>query len=212
MRRLYRGKYLSSDRMAGKFELEQYQIRLFVALDLPEAVRSNLVELMAELKPAGGARWVGPKGMHITLKFIGNIANERLSDFRAALAPIRSGAPVELQYRGVGFFPNPRRPRVLWCVVEASPNLAELAAAIERAVEPLGGARESRSFVPHVTLARLDDSNHHSLVRTADGMQERDFGAARETKFHLYESILKTGGAEYKKLETYSFVKGTRET
>jgi 2'-5' RNA ligase len=187
-------------------------MRLFVALDLPEAVRSGLVQLMAELKPAGrGARWVHPEGMHITLKFIGNIAGEQLPDFRAALAPIRPGAPLELQYRGIGFFPNARRPRVLWCGVEASPNLAELAAAIESAVEPLGIACESRAFVPHLTLARLDASSPENLLRAVEGMQARNFGPARETKFYLYESILKTGGAEYKKLQTYSFVKETRE-
>lgn len=188
-------------------------MRLFVALDLPEAVRTGLVELMSELKPAArDARWVRPEGMHITLKFIGNIDGEQLPEFRTALAPIRSGAPVEMQYRGIGFFPDARRPRVLWCGVEASPNLAELAAAIGSAVEPLGVAPESRAFVPHLTLARLDASNPENLLRAVEGMEQRNFGSASETKFHLYESILKTGGSEYKKLETYSFVKETRET
>jgi RNA 2',3'-cyclic 3'-phosphodiesterase len=193
-------------------------MRLFVALDLPEAVRGGLAATIAELAPiaprASGVRWVRPEALHVTLKFIGHIADERLPDFRAALSPVRSGAPIELHYRGVGFFPNTRRPRVLWCGVKAaSPNLAGLAAEIESALEPLGVARESHTFVPHLTLARLDPSaNIRDLMRAAEGIEDQDFGAARETEFHLYESMLKTSGAEYRKLESYSFVKEARET
>jgi len=192
-------------------------MRLFVALDLPEAVRSGLAAVIAKIEPiaprASGVRWVRPEALHVTLKFIGHIAGERLLDFRAALTPVRSGEPIKLHYRGIGFFPDARRPRVLWCGVQASPNLAELAAEIERALEPLGIARESRTFVPHLTLARLDSSaNVRDLVRAAEGMEDQDFGAARETEFHLYESMLKTSGAEYRKLASYSSVKEARET
>jgi 2'-5' RNA ligase len=190
---------------------------LFVALDLPELVRGGLAAVIAKLAPiaprASGARWVRPEALHVTLKFIGHIADERVPDFRAALVPVRSGAPIELHYRGIGFFPNARRPRVLWCGVKASPNLTELAPEIERALEPLGVARDSHVFVPHLTLARLDSSaNIRDLVRAAEGIEGQDFGAARETEFHLYESMLKASGAEYKKLESYSFVKEARET
>jgi 2'-5' RNA ligase len=80
-------------------------------------------------------------------------------------------------------------------------------------LEPVGVARDSHTFVPHLTLARLDSSaNIRDLLRAAEGMEDRDFGAARETEFHLYESMLKTSGAEYRRLESYSFVKETRET
>jgi 2'-5' RNA ligase len=188
-------------------------MRLFVALDLPPAVRRGLAELGAKLSPfVTGARWTRPEGMHVTLKFIGHIPDERLPEFRAALAPIRSAESVELRYRGVRFFPNSRRPRVLYCGVNASPNLAELAAQAGRAVEPLGVARESRDFVPHLTLARLDSSDCKELVSAVEGTQHTDFGTARETEFHLYESMLKTGGSEYEKLQTYSFVKEARAT
>ena len=192
-------------------------MRLFVALDLPDAVRRGLAAVIARIEPiaprASGVRWVRPEALHVTLKFIGHVAVERLPDFRRALAPVRSGAPVELHYRGIGFFPDAHRPRVLWCAVRASPNLPELAAKIERSLEPLGIAGKSRAFVPHLTLAWLDPSaNLRNLVRAAEGMEDQDFGPAHETEFHLYESMLKTSGAEYKKLESYSFVKEARET
>jgi RNA 2',3'-cyclic 3'-phosphodiesterase len=187
-------------------------MRLFVAFDLPDDIRQRLVRLIAKLEPASRdaqskVRWVQPESLHITLKFIGHITDEQLPGVRAALIAIRPREPVDLHYRGIGFFPNPRRPRVLWCGVDASPHLVKLAAEIESALEPLGVTRESREFVPHLTLARLGRSAQPSnLARAVESLKDQDFGNTRETKFHLYESILKPHGSQYKKLETYSFV------
>ncbi len=185
-------------------------MRLFVALDFPSTVRESLRELIARLRPeCRAARWVRPEGMHITLKFIGEANAGQLDAIRAALAAVQSSQPVEMHFRGLGFFPNERRPRVLWCGVEASPNLAPLAAEVDRSLEPLGIPRESREFVPHLTLARLESPKGiESLVRRATELNSYDFGSARETEFHLIESVLKPAGAEYKRLQSYSFVKG----
>ena len=149
--------------------------------------------------------------MHVTLKFIGHaIAGgdaEKLDAVRAALAAVKSSEPVEMRYRGVGFFPDARRPRVMWCGVEASTNLAQLAADIELRLEPLGIPRETRAFVPHLTLARFKSPEGvDALARSATEWASRDFGSARETQFHLFERLLKPGGAEYRKIESYSFI------
>jgi RNA 2',3'-cyclic 3'-phosphodiesterase len=199
-------------------------MRLFVALDLPDEVRRALGDLMAKLKPLSpDARWVRPEGMHVTLKFIGHAVRtgdtEKLDAVRAALAGVRSNGPVEMYFHGVGFFPNASRPRVVWCGVKASENLAPLAADIERVLEPLGVPLEDRAFVPHLTLARFKTSRSakpgrsnpptgEALRTAAAEMAERNFGTASETNFHLFESITKPTGSEYRKLETYSFVKG----
>jgi len=185
-------------------------MRLFVALDFPEEVREAVRELIAKLRPlCRSARWVRPEGMHITLKFIGHVSAEKLDPIRAALASVRSDAPVEMHFHGVGFFPNERRPRVVWCGVEVSQNLGQVAADIERGLEPLGIAREERAFVPHLTLARFESPQGvGKLARQLQEMTPPDFGSARETEFHLYESTLKPSGAEYKKLESFGFVKG----
>ena len=199
-------------------------MRLFVALDLRDDVRRALGDLMARVKPlCPDARWVRPEGMHITLKFIGHAVEtgdtEKLDAVRTALAGVRSGRPVEMRFRGVGFFPNASRPRVMWCGVQASENLAPLAADIDKVLEPLGILKEDRAYVPHLTLARfkLERSGKRSPSNRGGGealrfaaaeMAERDFGSARETEFHLFESITKPGGSEYRKLESYSFVKG----
>jgi 2'-5' RNA ligase len=184
-------------------------MRLFVALDFPDEVRSAIRDLIAKLKPlARNARWVRPEAMHITLKFIGETDDAKADSIRAALAPIHSPQPVDMHFRGVGFFPDERRPRVAWCGVEASPNLAQLAADVEGALEPLGISRETRAFVPHLTMARFQSPGRlDELIRAAKESAALDFGTARETDFHLFQSILKPSGAEYKRLATYAFVR-----
>jgi len=189
-------------------------MRLFVAFDLPGEVRKALGELIAQLRPlCPAARWLRPEAMHLTLKFLGHVEDQadarRLDSIRAALAVVHSSAPVEMQFHGIGFFPDARRPRVVWCGINSSPNLAPLAADISLALEPLGFPPEDRAFVPHLTLARLDASRSAAkLVRAAEELKSRAFGSAQETEFHLFESILRPSGAEYRKLETYGFVKG----
>ena len=188
-------------------------MRLFVALDLPDDVRRALGDLIRRLKKlCREARWVRPDAMHLTLKFIGHAIRDddaaKFASLRAALAAIRSDRAAEMQFRGVGFFPNARRPRVAWCGVEASPNLAQMAAEIEAALEPLGIPRESREFVPHLTLARFESPKGlAALTHAAEELKSFDIGSARATEFYLYESVLHRSGAEYKKLETYPFVK-----
>lgn len=183
-------------------------VRLFVALELREEIREAIRDLIARLKPlARSARWLRPDGMHVTLKFIGYVAEDQFDPIRTALARIRSPQAVDLSFRGVGFFPNEKRPRVIWCGIQASSNLAPLAKDIESALEPLGIVLEPRDFVPHLTLARFTaPAKLPELVRATSEMQSREFGTARETEFHLFESILRPSGAEYRRLASYPFV------
>jgi len=113
---------------------------------------------------------------------------------------------VMLDFRGLGFFPNEKHPRVFWAGIEASPNLKLLAADIERAMETLGIAREQRPFSPHLTLARFEPPRLPENLRAA--IQEnarRDFGSLQTNQFHLIESKLKPSGAEYTTFESFSF-------
>ena len=183
-------------------------MRLFVGLDLPEHVRAALGDLVAHLKSeCPKARWVRPEGMHITLKFIGEADSGKLDPIRAALETVHSTDPVEVNLRGVGFFPNERRPRAAWCGVEASPNLAPLATCIERALEPLGFPAEARQFVPHLTLARSNSPDGlEKLPSAVSNLKTQEFGAFRASEFHLFQSFLKPSGSEYKRVATFPFV------
>jgi 2'-5' RNA ligase len=189
-------------------------VRLFVAIDIPQAVRDALGELIAQLRTESrGAKWVRPEAMHVTLKFIGEVEPAKVDAIRAALRAVHSGEPIEMNFRGLGFFPHERRPRVLWCGIAASPNLAKLAADVDDALKPLDIPAESRDFVPHLTLARfsLERSGpgaEDKLVRAPDELKSFYFGNSRETEFHLIHSQLKPSGAVYTRLESFSIVKG----
>jgi 2'-5' RNA ligase len=182
-------------------------MRLFVALEIPSAVRENLSELLKSLRSMSPQiRWARPENLHVTLKFIGEVSEARLAGIRGALVGVGSHQPVTLEFRGLGFFPNEKHPRVFWAGIDASPNLKTLAADIDAATEKLGIPVEKRPFSPHLTLARFESPRLPEKLRAS--IQENvgcDFGALRTNRFHLIESKLKPSGAEYTTLESFPF-------
>jgi RNA 2',3'-cyclic 3'-phosphodiesterase len=182
-------------------------MRLFVALEIPAAVRDNLATLIKDLRNLEPkSRWVRPENLHVTLKFIGQAPPDKLEAIRIALGGVRAVQAVELDFRGLGFFPNEKHPRVLWANMEASSNLKSLAADIDHALEILGVAREQRAFTPHLTLARFPSPRIPEKLRNAIQQNiEREFGSLRTGEFHLIESKLKPSGAEYARLASFSF-------
>ncbi len=181
-----------------------------MAIPVPDDARRALGELITNLKrTCPGARWVRTEGMHVTLKFIGEASAEKVERIKAALTTVRSAAPVELRFRNTGFFPNPKHPRVFWAGIDATPNLAEIAEAIEKKIEPLGIPREARAFRPHLTLARFNSQEGIPKLREAlEPLATLDFGATSARQFHLYQSVLKRGGAEYSVVADFDFVDG----
>jgi 2'-5' RNA ligase len=181
-------------------------MRLFVAIEIPETVRSALGELMKSLRDTcRDARWARLAGLHVTLKFIGETPSERVVELESALASIPPRPPIAMNFRSLGFFPNARRPRVLWAGVEADPALAALANAVEKALSPGEIKQEDRSYSPHLTLARFKNSAGVDALQIAiEKVGPLKFGGATATEFHLYQSVLKPGGAEYTRLATFS--------
>jgi RNA 2',3'-cyclic 3'-phosphodiesterase len=182
-------------------------VRLFVALEIPSAVRENLAALVRELRAlAPQAKWVRTENLHVTLKFIGEVPEVELAAIRSALGGVRSNLPVTLDFRGLGFFPNEKHPRVFWAGIEASANLKALAADIEDAAEKIGVPREKRPFSPHLTLARFESPKPSDPFRAAISKNAaRECGSLRASQFLLIESKLKPAGAEYTTLESFSF-------
>src|SRR5580700_8022094 len=129
-------------------------MRLFVAIDIPAAVIENLQALLDRLKPLAKLAWSPVNNLHITTKFIGEWPEARLDEMKTALRGVVQTGPINLAVRGVGWFPNPRRPQVFWAGVDAGEPLAALARATEQAVLRLGVPAETREYSPHLTLAR----------------------------------------------------------
>jgi 2'-5' RNA ligase len=182
-------------------------MRLFIALEIPSTVRENLAELLKSLRAVSPqTRLVRPENLHVTLKFIGEVAETKLAAIQTELARVRCDQSVTLDFRRLGFFPSEKHPRVFWAGIEALPNLKTLAADIETATETLGIPREGRPFSPHLTLARFEPPQLPEQLRAAiEENAERNFGSLRTTQFHLIESKLKPSGAEYTTVESFAF-------
>lgn len=182
-------------------------MRLFVALEIPDGIRDAASRLIEQMRPAAaGARWSRADGIHITLKFIGHIKPELLQPIEAALEKICFDQPVNLKFRGLGFFPNEHRPHVFWVGVQASPITTELSVLINQRLEPLGIARETRDFSPHLTLARLEDIKPAALLAEIEKLGPVDLGEMTTSEFHLFESKPQRGGSLYTRLKSFQFV------
>lgn len=180
-------------------------MRLFVALDLTPEVRQRLEGLIHELcSLCPLARWVRPAGLHLTLKFLGEVGEERLPRILQSLEPLSQPLPIQIELRGLGYFPSAGKPRVLWVGIQASPNLSQLVAEIETALEPQGFAREERPFRPHLTLARFPDPGGLAVLRKRVAeLEEAAFGQLEAREFQLYRSQLSPRGADYTVLHSF---------
>jgi 2'-5' RNA ligase len=183
-------------------------MRLFIAIEIPAGIRdafTAFLQVMRETAPQ--AKWVRAENLHVTLKFLGHADAETLETIVSALKAIRSSQPVALEFRGLGFFPNEKRPRVFWVGTESSANLRPLAEDIDRRMHQLGFPLETRVFTPHLTLARFDPPGlPPKLAAAVKHHASRSFGALTEEHFHLIESKLKSTGAEYTTLQSFPFL------
>ena len=135
------------------------QIRSFIAIPVPRAGIKVLEDAVEKLESELGknVRWVRPESIHLTLKFMGDIPAEKVERVLEALPPVAARfSPIELSISGLGVFPNPRRPRVLWAGVHGDlETLSSLQLAVDVAVGKLGLPKEQRAFSPHLTLGRV---------------------------------------------------------
>lgn len=182
-------------------------MRLFCGLDLAPEVTRALAGLIDRLRPAARINWSPAGNLHITTKFIGEWPAGRLEELKRALSGIEARSPIPIDVRGLGWFPNPHSPRVLWAAVSAPPALAELARATDDALEPLGVPRETRPFSAHLTLARIKSpAPLAELRRRIAGLETVEFGAFTARAFYLYESDRRPQGSVYTRLAEFPFL------
>jgi len=187
-------------------------IRTFIAIPLPSPLLEKLTALQRKLEkqvPPRSVRWVRVEGIHLTLKFLGDTSTGRLSDIKQALATVARHAPAcTFTVEGLGCFPNPRRPRVVWVgVQEPTGRLAALQEAIEKVLIPFGYPPEGRGFTPHLTLGRIRRRTPRGDVARAGKIVASTMvellAEVPADHFALIRSVLKPTGAEYTVLEEF---------
>lgn len=182
-------------------------MRLFVAVPVPAPAREQILKLLGELRAAGWpVRWVHDEGLHMTLKFFGEVGPERLDVIAEALRFAADNAGIlALQLGELGAFPSRSRPRVLWVGVAAPPALELLQDRIERGCEAIGFPPEGAPFQPHITLGRVREGQRlppKGLDEHADSFDRVPFAGQ---ELVLYESVLTTGGPRYEPRLTLEF-------
>lgn len=182
-------------------------MRLFVAVPVAEPAREQIRGLLGRLRSAGWpVRWIHDEGLHMTLKFFGEVGAERLDVIAEALRFAAEGAGVlTLELGDLGAFPSRIRPRVLWVGVHAPAALELLQDRIERGCEAIGFPPEGAPFQPHITLGRLREGQRlppGGLDEHAEGFERVQFVAQ---ELVLYESVLTTGGPRYESRLTLDF-------
>ena len=179
-------------------------LRSFIAIDLPQETRESLAAIQEQLKQSrAGVRWVKPAGIHLTLKFLGNILPTQVDDIAAAAAQlVRDEPPLTLCPAGLGTFPSPRKARVIWLGLRGEvERLANIQAGVEKALEPLGFAREGRGFSPHLTIGRVKDRHRlQPLIDAMSTLELPEFNSFDADEIILYKSELRPTGAIYTKL------------
>jgi len=180
-------------------------IRTFVAVEIGEAIRRAAAKLIEELRTASAdVTWVAPHNMHLTVKFLGDVAAERIPQISATVAEAVAGVRAfDLEVRGVGAFPNVPRPRTIWIGTGAGEaQLAEVAEGLESALAKLGFAREGREFRGHLTLGRIRHPGP-ALATLSQMLHERaglEFGQTTIREVVVFSSQLERGGPIYEAL------------
>jgi 2'-5' RNA ligase len=172
-------------------------MRLFAAIDIPDDIKAALDAFQRRLRSTAKLSWSPVANLHITTKFIGEWPEARLEEMTRALAGVPVAGPIEIAVKGIGWFPNQRKPRVFWAGVDGGEPLRALARATDQAVAELGVPVEERPYSPHLTLARIREAVPgeavtldalHDTLRTLPAGCGFDFGAFRASRFFLYLS------------------------
>lgn len=182
-------------------------MRAFVAVQIAPSVRNKLLELQGELRAADAdVKWVEEGNVHLTLKFLGWVADETVEKLKGLLAAETPRWPaLALHYAGLGTFPERGTPRVVWagCAGDVE-TLGKLAGAIEAAAEAVGVPREDRPFSPHLTIGRVKSPrNARRLVEIVEKHRQTPLGQDEVREVVLFESKLRPSGPIYEVRATF---------
>ena len=179
-------------------------MRCFVAISLPEELKASISGIQERLKTAGAdVSWTRQEGMHLTLKFLGEVEEKMIPNIERALDMAVDGITTfTLSVSGMGIFPDMRRPRVVWIgLKEEGDNLIRLHKGVDEELKKTGFPSEDRRFTPHITLGRIrSNRNIEKLLKLIDAEKGVDSGSFEVSDLHLIKSELKPSGAVYTEL------------
>ena len=183
-------------------------MRSFIAIEFPPEIIKKLHKVSKYFKsqtPEKSLKWVEPENLHLTLKFLGEIAADQLDEVKAALiSSLKDQPSFEIEIKGMGMYPNPRHPRVIWLGISGENGIKKVHAIIDRELAPLGFEPERRGFSPHLTLARVRPQTDRDTVEkigtTLSQFNVDSLGKVSVENIHLFQSKLTPQGPIYTRL------------
>jgi len=186
-------------------------MRTFIAIEISDEIRNALAQTQSHLKYSGAdVKWVDPGNIHLTLKFLGEITEEKCEKVKAALDEIaKSFGPFEISIKDIGAFPKLEYPRVIWIGLDkGAKESTELAAKVDDALSKLGFAKESRPFAAHLTIGRVRSSKNKEVLKDKITSYELPV-TSYETiiSLILFHSTLTPRGSIYTRLHEARFAR-----
>ena len=182
-------------------------IRSFIAIELAPDIRAQIEKIQNELKGSSAdVRWVRSGGIHLTLKFLGGVQEEKIPEIAGILKQCAAETDsFNLTIHSLGAFPNVTNPKVIWIGVEdESGRLLTVQQVIEKGLAAIGFKAEKRAFTPHLTLGRLKSPKGKQAVRQQiEASRKCECGTFTVKEICLFKSDLKPSGAVYTKLKTF---------
>ena len=196
---------------------EDETVRAFIGIEIPLEVKDALCNMSSSLKKkVKDIRWIRAEGIHITLKFLGNISSANIKEIETVLDPLcSSGQAIDLNLNGVGVFPDLKHPRIVWVALGGETDkLTALQRGIDKSCAAVGFPEEKRAYTPHLTLGRVKSYKGGRKLKNLEQLFSEitfsDMPHFRANFVHLYKSDLKPDGAVYTKLKSFPF-KGENE-
>jgi len=183
-------------------------LRAFIAVEIPPGIHQAIENQTASIRAALDAslvRWVPAENVHLTLKFLGDVSPANVELLEQMLsAEVSQHRTFEMRFGGLGAFPSPKRPRVIWIGIQAPAGLEALQHGIEAATATLGYPDEQRPFSPHLTIGRVKQNINTAGMQQIRTVLEKaevgSLGISRVSAVHLFKSDLKPTGAVYTRL------------
>jgi RNA 2',3'-cyclic 3'-phosphodiesterase len=179
-------------------------LRLFIAVELNNTIWSQLEYVVQYLKSYDlpSVRWVPVRNTHLTLKFLGEVSEDRLPSLKALITRVATQySPFYMVSSGLGAFPNLRQPRILWAGIAAPDELSKIQQAIEIETRRQNYPVESRPFNAHLTLGRVSETiqiaEANRISQAFSGINASDLGTVLVQSIHLFKSDLHPSGAIY---------------
>jgi 2'-5' RNA ligase len=189
-------------------------LRLFIAIAIPPEVRQEIGRAQGRLKrnsPPGAIRWTRPEQFHVTLKFLGDVPSEHVAALKKSVNTVCSASPaLRLSANGIGFFPNARKPRVIWIGAQDDcGQLSELHQRLEEALRWLDPATRPEKFTGHITLGRFKPGRPaaiQKLLELASNLHGHHFGDWQAREVEIVRSELTSVGATHLPIASFTLV------